>query len=114
MKYTLHAYLSSRKGASKVAREIEQRREMRTHTVTIEGRRRAVITGVEELDSFNEQQIVVFTPSGVLSLEGEDMHIDRLNLDEGQLLVTGDLYGLSYSDEMEQGGGGFLSRFWSR
>jgi len=64
-------------------------------------RHRAVINGVEELDSFHEEQIAVYTANGLLTIEGEGLHIDRLNLEEGQLIVSGDILGALYTEEAE-------------
>jgi sporulation protein YabP len=64
-------------------------------------RRRAVITGVDELESFMEEQISVYTAGGLLTIEGENLHIDRLNLEEGQLILSGLIYGAMYAEENE-------------
>ncbi len=82
-----------------MARELETRSTGKPHTLTIEMRRRAVINGVEELDSFHEEMIAVFTNCGLLTIEGTDLHIDRLNLEEGQLIVSGEIFGAMYSEE---------------
>ena len=84
-----------------MARELETRTTTRPHTLTIEMRQRAVINGVEELDSFHEEMIAVYTNSGMLTIEGNDLHIDRLNLEEGQLIVSGEILGAMYSEEAE-------------
>lgn len=90
-----------------MAREVETRHEGRVHTLSIEMRRRAVIHGVEELESFQEEQITVYTAGGLLTIEGEDLHIDRLNLEEGQLIVSGLIYGALYIEDAEPKGGLF-------
>ncbi len=90
-----------------MAREVEARHEGRAHTVSIEMRRRAVINGVEELESFHEEQICVYTASGLLTIEGDDLHIDRLNLEDGQLIVSGVIYGALYTEEDEPKSGLF-------
>ncbi len=89
------------------------RRALRPHSLVIEGRQRATVYGVEELDCFHEQQIILFTELGTLTIEGEGLHIDKLNLEEGQLIVSGTIFGAVYTDE-EEGQGGFLSRLWNR
>ncbi len=84
-----------------MARELETRSTSRPHTLTIEMRQRAVINGVEELESFHEEMISVYTNSGLLTLEGSELHIDRLNLEEGQLIVSGEILGAVYSEQAE-------------
>ena len=77
----------------------------RPHTLTIDGRSRATITGVTDVDSFNDAMIVLNTASGAMTLIGSALHISRLNLEEGQLLVEGQIDALEY-DERARGKGG--------
>ena len=71
---------------------------VRTHGLTLENRQRAIITGVEEVDSFNEQMVVLLTSAGAMTLMGDQLHISKLNLDEGQLLVEGQIVALEYDE----------------
>ena len=82
----------------------------RPHTLTIDGRARATITGVTDVDSFNDQMIVMNTSSGAMTLIGSALHISRLNLEDGQLMVEGQIDALEY-DERARGKGG-LSRLF--
>ena len=77
----------------------------RPHSLTIDGRNRASITGVTDVDSFNEAMIVMNTSAGALTLIGSSLHISRLNLEDGQLLVEGQIDALEY-DERARGKGG--------
>ena len=82
----------------------------RPHTLTIEGRNRAIITGVTDVDNFNDTMIVMNTSAGAMTLVGSALHISKLNLDDGQLLVEGQIDALEY-DERTRGKGG-LSRLF--
>ena len=82
----------------------------RPHTLTLEGRNRAVITGVTDVDNFNDTMIVMNTSAGAMTLVGSALHISKLNLDDGQLLVEGQIDALEY-DERARGKGG-LSRLF--
>ena len=73
-------------------KEIQEKNPMKTpHTLSMEGRTRAKLTGVTAVSCFNEQEIVLETSEGELALLGENLHIDQLDLDAGQLNVTGSL-----------------------
>lgn len=78
------------------------------HNVILEDRARLSISGVEDVDSFDERQIIMRTTKGNLILRGNDLHIDKLDLDSGELSVTGLLTELGYE---ETAAGGSL---WSR
>jgi len=81
------------------------------HTLTIDGRTRATVTGVTDVDSFNDQMIVMNTSSGAMTVIGTQLHISRLNLEDGQLIVEGQIDALEY-DERTRGKGGGLSRLF--
>ena len=76
---------------------MDKAQNARPHGLTLEGRRRAVITGVNELTSFNEQMVVLMTSEGALTLLGEGLHIEQLSLEDGRLDVTGEIAAIEYS-----------------
>ena len=72
------------------------------HSLTLEGRTRARLTGVAAVSCFNDQEIILETSQGELALLGEKLHIEQLDLEEGRLEVTGNLSGLEYSDRQAE------------
>ena len=89
----------------------EARTPARPHVLTLEGREKAVVTGVEDVGSFNEQTVVLLTSAGALTLLGDGLHISRLNLQDGELLVEGRIAALEY-DDRNKSGRGLLSRMF--
>ena len=71
------------------------------------------VTGVEDVDRFDENEIVMNTGEGVLIVTGEGLHIGKLSLDGGELHVDGRIDSLSFEDA-PAGRGGFLSRLIKR
>ena len=55
---------------------------IRNHSIHIDDRRLISVTGVKDVDSFNEQFVQLLTEAGELRIEGADLHITKLNLDE--------------------------------
>ena len=83
-----------------MTRELEERSiRRRAHTVTIDGREKMTVTGADELVSFCEEEVAIQTSMGLLIVEGEDLHIDKLNLDEGQVIIRGLVFGATYEEE---------------
>ena len=74
------------------------------HKLTLEERGKLFVSGVEEVESFDENTIVMTTTLGTLVIQGENLHIEALSLDGGELKVTGEVDGLSYEQRQEQGG----------
>jgi sporulation protein YabP len=90
-----------------------KRIQERPHRVVIESREKLNVTGVQDVDSFNENEIIFITTCGAVTITGEDLHISRLNLEDGQLIVEGRIQSLDYSDHEEQRqGGGFFKKMF--
>ena len=85
--------------------------ELRTagHHLILEDRESLTVSGVEEVESFDENTIVMETAQGLLIVRGEGLHIEKLSLDGGDLKVEGMVESLSY-EESRRGRGGFLAR----
>lgn len=80
------------------------------HHVTMEDRRSLTVSGVEDVERFDESNIVLSTTQGVLVVSGEGLHIEKLSLDGGDLKVEGKIDALTYEEGAEQRAGGFFSR----
>ena len=72
--------------------------EARAHALSVENRGHTVITGVTDVGLFNEQMIVAVTSQGRLTLTGQNLHVDSLNLEEGVLIAEGKIDAVSYDD----------------
>lgn len=79
------------------------------HNVILEGRERLSISGVEDVDSFDEETVVVYTSKGTLSIRGSGMRIEKLSVDLGELTVEGNVTALAYEDVERRSEG-----FWRR
>lgn len=83
------------------------------HNIILEDRRVLTVSGVTDIDSFDEQTVILFTDLGELTVKGEDLHINKLNVDSGELSVEGDIYALSYAEQdRKQSSGGILSKLF--
>ena len=91
--------------------EKRPRQEAADHHVILEGRASLSVSGVEEVESFDENAIVMHTSLGTLVVRGEELHIEKLSLDGGDLRVEGMVDSLTYEDD---GGprAGFLARLF--
>lgn len=78
--------------------------------LTLERREKAVLTGVTELERFDENEVVLYTHGGRLTLTGTGLHVSSLQLEEGRLLVDGAIDGVAYDGGSKPKRGGFLRR----
>ena len=81
------------------------------HRLEVMGREHLTVTGVEDVERFDETGIVMSTTAGMLVIAGEDLHIGKLSLDGGELHVDGRIDSVAYEDA-GQGRGGFFSRLF--
>ena len=78
--------------------------------ITLRDRKKLIITGVHNVESFNEECIVVDTELGLLVVRGIDMHINKLDVESATLDVEGEIGVMEYVDQTApQRKGGFLS-----
>ena len=82
------------------------------HHIILEDRERLSVSGVEEVESFDENTIVMSTTRGTLVIRGENLHIEKLSLDGGDLRVEGDIDALTYEDGGRDRSGGLLARLF--
>ena len=72
--------------------------------LTLESRTRLSVTGVENVERFDETGIVLVTSAGLLVISGEELRIGKLSVDGGELLVEGRVDSLSYEEREMHGG----------
>lgn len=75
----------------------------KNHALQLENRSLARLTGVQEVLAFDENQVVLRTESGEVALMGENLHVTRLMLEEGQLTVEGKIDSFFYSGPRKKG-----------
>jgi len=80
----------------------------------LESREKLSVTGIIEVDSFNDEEIIADTELGLLTVRGENLRINRLNLDHSELVVEGNIGSCEYSGREGQRGknGGFLAKMF--
>jgi len=83
----------------------DERKYTGRHHVSIDRRERVAITGVLEVISFDDESIVCETEMGIMILRGSNLHMNRLNLDDGELEVDGEIENIAYEDDMVLGRG---------
>lgn len=75
---------------------------MENHSLSIEARERLTVTAVKDVDSFNEETILVVLEKGGLVVKGEKLHIQKLDLAEGKVIITGDIRSAVYTEKKDK------------
>ncbi len=81
------------------------------HSLILENRKNMTITGVSDVDSFDEQAVVAYTDLGELTVKGRNLHINKLSVETGELSLEGEIVSMSYT-ENQASSGGFLSKLF--
>ena len=80
------------------------------HRLELNDRSRLTVSGVEEVERFDEEEIVMRTTAGILVVGGANLHIGKLNLDGGELHVDGEIQTMLYEDNSAPTQSGFFRR----
>lgn len=70
----------------------------KTHKITMTNRHMCLISGVKDVLSFDVHEVVLETEQGMLMMKGDDLHVSRLSLDQGEVDVDGRIDSLAYSE----------------
>lgn len=89
--------------------EERSKRPQYPHNIILEDRSRLSVSGVDDVESFDDTTVSLITTSGALTIHGQGLHVDRLSLDGGELSVEGTINALQYEDNVEKSEG-----FWSK
>ena len=82
----------------------------KSYGLTLDRREKAVLTGVTDVERFDENEVILHTHGGRLVLTGTGLHVSSLQLEEGRLLVDGAIDGAVYEGGTPKRRGGFLRR----
>lgn len=89
----------------------ERKMSAMPHNVVLEDRKLLTVSGVADVDSFDEETVIIFTDLGELTVRGSNLHINRLSVEVGELTMEGNISALIYSDEAPKSGGFFSKVF---
>ena len=86
----------------------EEKRSVGAHNLILEERGNLTITGVEDVDSFDEETVVVYTGLGELTVRGSGLHINKIDVEAGELSLEGHVSELCYVEPARK------ESFWAR
>ncbi|MEG0228995.1 MAG: sporulation protein YabP [Oscillospiraceae bacterium] len=81
------------------------------HNIIVEDRKKIVVSGVSDIDNFDEETIVLFTSMGLLTIKGINLHINKLNVETGELFAQGEVNSFFYSEATKKQTGLFSKIF---
>ena len=84
------------------------------HKLMLTNRRTCTISGVNDVLSFDVNEILLETEQGMLMIKGNELHVNRLTLDKGEVDIDGRIDSFTYSEQSNMGAKGesLLSRLF--
>lgn len=82
---------------------VEERTIQKSHKLVINNRKTSTVTGVIDVLSFDLNEILLETEQGMLMVKGTDLHVNRVNLEKGEIDLSGNIESISYSDIQSPG-----------
>ena len=79
----------------------EENRKGKVHKVYLNARKTAVLSGVRDVLSFDAKEVYLETEQGILLIRGDELHVNRLSLEKGEVDVDGRIDSFAYSDREE-------------
>lgn len=87
-------------------------REKKQCRILIDEAEHISISGVLDVDNFDECNFIAVIDSGAVSVKGNDFHISKLNVETGELSVDGDVESVTFNTSYGGKSGGFMSRLF--
>ncbi len=76
---------------------MEDNKVVKAHKIILNNRKTGSFTGVLDVISFDISEILLETEQGMLNVKGKDLHVNRLNLEKGEVDIEGNIDAFSYS-----------------
>lgn len=91
----------------------EQTRTTQGHRLVMNNRERVELTGVTEVISFDNKEILLETTEGMARFGGDGLHVKKLTLEKGEVILEGRIQEISYHESQKgKTAGGVLSRLF--
>lgn len=75
----------------------------RLHKLMLTGRKNCALSGVNDVLSFDVNEILLETEQGMLMIKGAELHVSRLSLDKGEVDIDGRIDSFTYSESAGYG-----------
>lgn len=90
----------------------EVNKKMAVHNVILEGRRKLSVSGVTDVDKFDEDTVLLYTSMGELTVRGSDLHVNDLSVESGEMNIEGEIRSIVYGDSDRHSPLSFLGKIF--
>lgn len=90
----------------------EVNKKMPVHNLILEGRNKLSVSGVTDVDRFDENTVLLYTSMGELTVRGTDLHVNDLSVESGEMNIEGEINSIVYGDPDRHSPLSFLGRIF--
>lgn len=84
-------------------RKINNDVKQKSQQLVLNDRKKLKMTGVSEVENFSETVVCANTCMGQLIVKGEELKINKLDIDDGELIIDGKINSMEYTKKKEKG-----------
>ncbi|TLS34981.1 sporulation protein YabP [Pseudalkalibacillus caeni] len=83
------------------------------HDIVMRGRKSVEITGVKQVDSFDNEEFLLETVMGFLAIRGQHLKMKNLNVEQGHVSIEGKIIDMCYLEHQDgEKAKGFFSKLF--
>lgn len=91
---------------------MEENTKFKNQNIILENRSKLSITGVLQVESFNENTIVLKTVKGGITIKGDNLNVGKLNIEDGNVIIQGSINEIIYNNKDSQAKGNFIGKLF--
>lgn len=77
--------------------------DKRVHSIVLANRQTLTLEGVQHVDNFDDDTIVLATDMGLLTIRGHNLRIQSLDLEQGHFMAVGEFDAVVYGKKKGRG-----------
>ncbi len=86
--------------------------KIKHHNVIMENRSTLSISGVTDVDNFDDKNILIYTQMGEMVVNGKNLHVNSMSVETGDMTIDGDIYSIVYGDKDRKNPISFLGKLF--
>ena len=69
------------------------------HSITLAERKNLLVSGVKKIENFDDEEFLMDTTMGLLTLKGEDLELIKLDTMQGNVSIKGKIDSFCYTED---------------
>ncbi|MCI8291354.1 MAG: sporulation protein YabP [Clostridia bacterium] len=92
--------------------QIEENHTNVMQNIILENRKKLTLTGIKDVLSFDDEIVVVESELGLLNIKGNDLRVNKISVETGDVIVDGTIRAIEYSDKDINSKQGLMSKIF--